>query len=220
MGQDKTYKIAVLPGDGIGPEVCHEAVKVLKAVGDVCGKGSYLFEFNFGDCGGASYEKYNNHLPDDTIALIKNSNAILFGSVGGPIDQQHLPKWKNAEKNCLLGLRQQFQLAVNIRPSKVYSMLPDISPLKDSIIRKGIDMVIVRELVGGIYFGEHQTSPDGNSATDVMSYTKKQVSIPMKFAFDTAMMVSYGSICLKIIEDVLLAQEKNCCCGQGQCAGL
>uniref|UniRef100_K3X5J5 3-isopropylmalate dehydrogenase n=1 Tax=Globisporangium ultimum (strain ATCC 200006 / CBS 805.95 / DAOM BR144) TaxID=431595 RepID=K3X5J5_GLOUD len=176
-----SHKIAVLAGDGIGPEVCAEAVKVLQTVGEL-----YQHEFTFEHalCGGASYDEHKTHLPQTTIDTVASSDAVLFGSIGGPPDAQEDPKWKDAEKNCLLGLRKNFQLAVNIRPAKIYSMLPDLSPLKPSIIENGVDMVIIRELVSGIYFGEH-TTKDG-VATDVMKYSEDEVRIPMKFAFETA----------------------------------
>ncbi|KAG9416204.1 3-isopropylmalate dehydrogenase [Aphanomyces cochlioides] len=179
---ERTYKIAVLPGDGIGPEVCEEAVRVLKLVGSLY---QHNFEFHEALCGGAAYEAHQSHLPQSTIDLVQSCDAVLFGSVGGPIDAQETPKWKDAEKNCILGLRKNFNLAVNIRPAKIYSMLPDLSPLKPSIVEAGVDMVIVRELISGIYFGEHSTA--NGEARDVMKYTEDEIRVPMKFAFETAL---------------------------------
>ncbi|RHY05767.1 hypothetical protein DYB36_002050 [Aphanomyces astaci] len=193
------YKIAVLPGDGIGPEVCEQAVRVLTLVGSLF---QHKFEFTHALCGGAAYDEFKSHLPQSTVDIVKASDAVLFGSVGGPIDAQETPKWKDAEKNCILGLRKNFNLAVNIRPgrqipflpesrslhqgiAKIYAMLPDLSPLKPSIVAAGVDMVIVRELVSGIYFGEHST--ENGVARDVMKYSEDEIRVPMKFAFETAM---------------------------------
>jgi len=176
--------IAVLPGDGVGPEVMREATKVLDVLMKSCGHAA--FEYKHGLIGGAAYEKFENHFPQETIDICKNSDAVLFGSVGGPVDSMHQPKWKDSEKNAVLGLRKHFGFGVNIRPAKVFNNLAALCPLKPQLVTGDpVDMVIIRELIGDIYFGEHRT--DGDTATDVMSYTVDQIKPPLKFAFDTAM---------------------------------
>jgi 3-isopropylmalate dehydrogenase len=214
------YKIAVLAGDGIGPEcvrrrgagaarcrvlsarhpltlapqpcrhpppptVCRvmaEAVKVLKRVGDVFG---HRFDFAEAPIGGAAWESHGAHLPQSTIDVAKGADAILFGSVGGPVAAQHEPKWKDAERNAILGMRKHFNLAVNIRPSKVYAALSHLSPLRPEVIGGGVDIVIIRELVGGIYFGRHALSEDGRTAFDDASYTWEQAEAAIRFGFET-----------------------------------
>lgn len=183
MAAPKPYRIALASGDGIGPEVCAEAIKVLEAAGR---KFGFAFEFVEALVGGAAWEKCGQHLPAETIAICGDSDAILFGSVGGPVDAQHLPKWKDAERNAILGMRKQFSLAINIRPSKVYASLAHLSPLKAEVIGSGVDIVIIRELVGGAYFGEHSTSADGRFARDDMTYTWEQIEAAVKFGFETA----------------------------------
>lgn len=176
------FKIAVLPGDGIGPEVVAEAVKVLRQVGVVYG---HSFDFAAAPIGGAAWEIHGSHLPQSTIDVAKGADAILFGSVGGPVAAQHEPKWKDAERNAILGIRKVFNLAVNVRPSKVHKALSHLSPLRPEVIGEGIDIVIIRELVGGIYFGRHALSEDGRTAYDDCSYTWEQAEAAIRFGFET-----------------------------------
>ncbi|KAH9257958.1 3-isopropylmalate dehydrogenase [Batrachochytrium salamandrivorans] len=178
-------KIALLPGDGIGPEVMLEAVKVLTQVERLFPK-SLAFQFSEGFVGGAGYDKYKNHFGAEAKQVCQDSDAVLFGSVGGPVNDQESPKWKDCEKNSILGLRKEFGFGVNVRPARIFAGMDTLSPLKQSTVAAGVDMVFIRELLGGVYFGEHTTSADGKSARDVMDYDEKQIELPMKFAFDLA----------------------------------
>jgi 3-isopropylmalate dehydrogenase len=101
------------------------------------------------------------------------------------VDAQHLPKWKDAERNAILGMRGRFNLAINIRPSRIYASLAHLCPLKAEVIGAGVDVVIIRELLGGAYFGLHETAADGRSAKDEMTYTWEQVEHAVRFGFET-----------------------------------
>jgi 3-isopropylmalate dehydrogenase len=178
-------KIAVLAGDGIGPEVMTAAVEVLTAVAD---KFGHKFEFTEALIGGAAYEKHQSHFPEETLNICRKSDAILFGSVGGPVSELNNPKWKNCEVNALLGIRKAFNFNANFRPAKVYAALKNICPLRPEIAGSGIDLLIVRELLGDIYFGEKKFyEVDGQKAAmDICSYTTEQIVSVGRAAFEAA----------------------------------
>lgn len=178
-------RIAVLAGDGIGPEVMKEAIKVLK-------KSATLFDFNFeyevADVGGAAIDSQGTALPDSTLALCEQSDAILFGSVGGP-KWEHLPPEKQPERGALLPLRKHFDLYCNLRPAKVFPTLVSASPLKPEIVKQGFDILCIRELTGGIYFGQPKgregTGPT-EKAYDTMVYSRYEIERIARMAFEAA----------------------------------
>lgn len=174
-------KISVIPGDGIGPEITAEAVKVLEAVGRTFG---HKFETKTLLAGGAAIDATGKCLPEETLAECRASNAVLLGAVGGP-KWDSLPGAERPEK-ALLGLRSGLGLYGNLRPVKVWSALKDASPLKSSVIGDGLDILIVRELTGGVYFGAHERSQDGASASDIMAYSRAEVERIAVMAFEAA----------------------------------
>lgn len=177
----KTYKIAVLPGDGIGPEVMKQAIKVLKKLEELY---DFSLETEEADVGGCAIDKHDTPLPESTIEICKKADAILFGSVGGP-KWENLPPEKQPERGALLPLRKMFDLFSNLRPAIVFPQLADASPLKSEIIGNGFDILIVRELTGGIYFGQ----PKGKEAErgfDTMVYTRDQIERIAHSAFKAA----------------------------------
>lgn len=178
--------IAILSGDGIGPEVMQEALKVLKRINEVFGHEFKLVE---GLIGGAAWGKYGNHFPNETKKICENSDAILFGSVGGPISEQMNEKWRDCERNSILAIRKYFNFNVNFRPVKLYSALKNNCVLKANVIKKGVDILCVRELAGDVYFGEHKTEGEvGNRiATDVMTYDESTIEKVAIAAFEAAM---------------------------------
>src|ERR1017187_2449201 len=156
-----TLKFAVLAGDYIGPEVMSEALRVL---GHVARREGFALEPTAADVGGAAIDRHGKALPDDTLRLCEQSDAILFGSVGGP-KWENLPPKEQPERAALLPLRRHFTLFANIRPGLLYKELAAASPLKSERIPDGIDIVCIRELTGGLYFGrpkETTTLPDGD----------------------------------------------------------
>jgi 3-isopropylmalate dehydrogenase len=175
-------KIAVLPGDGIGPEIMAEALKVLDKVGE---RYDIDFTFTEADVGGVAIDNHGQALPEETVKVCEKSDAILFGAVGGP-KWESLPPEEQPERAALLPLRKHFDLYANLRPAKVFKCLAGSSPLRDDIIGEGIDILIVRELTGGIYFGQPK-GIEGGSAFDTMVYTRKEVRRIAKTAFEAAM---------------------------------
>ena len=178
-------KIAVLPGDGIGPEVIHEAVKVLDAVQQ---KFSLRMDYEFADVGGAGIDKHGAALPEKTLAICESSDAILFGSVGGP-QWEHLPPDQQPERGALLPLRKHFKLFCNLRPAKIFRPLIAASPLHPDIVADGFDILCIRELTGGIYFGSprgRDGSGPGERAFDTMVYTRAEIERISRIAFEAA----------------------------------
>ena len=175
--------IAVISGDGIGVEIIEQACKILEKIARIY---NHKFIFNELLAGGCAIDKYGECLPNNVLESCKKSDSILLGAVGGP-------KWDNMPSNnrpesALLRLRKELGLFANIRPAKLLEELKNASPLKDSILNKGIDFVIVRELVGGAYFGEHKLeSINGeNVATDAMTYSASQIESIARVAFNIA----------------------------------
>lgn len=175
-------KICVIKGDGIGPEVMAEAVKVLDKVTE---KFGHKFKYEEALAGGEAWDKYEEHLPKEALQIAAGCDAILFGSIGGPVEHENEPKWKDCEKNALLGMRKHFKLFANLRPSIVFAPLKNISILKPETVGDGFDVLIVRELTGGIYFGGHETK--GDKATDIMIYTEPEVERIARVACEAAM---------------------------------
>jgi 3-isopropylmalate dehydrogenase len=173
--------IAVLSGDGIGPEVTQQAIKALNAVAVEC---NHQFYFKPAEVGAIAIDRTGTPLPESTLALCKDTDAILFGSIGHP-KYDNDPKAKVRPEQGLLALRKSLGLYANIRPVKAYETLLDQSPLKREII-SGTDILMFRELTGGIYFGQKELSEDGNSASDLCVYHKHEIERIAHLAFKAA----------------------------------
>ncbi len=175
------YKIAVLPGDGIGPEVMNEALKVLEAVEK---KYDITIEKREGYIGGAAIDAAGTPLPQETIENCKAADAVLLGSIGGP-KWDHLPPEKRPEIGGLLALRKQLKLFANIRPVVLYEELKEISPLSPAVLKGKVDLVTVRELAKGIYFGKPRGLTE-DEGFDTMRYHREDVEKIARVAFETA----------------------------------
>ena len=171
--------IAVIRGDGIGPEIVEQALNVLNKVAELYG---HTFTYTDVDMGGCAIDKYGDPLPEAQLQKCLASDSVLLGAVGGP-KWNDVPGHMRPEKG-LLRLRAGMGVYSNNRPAKIWPQLADASPLKKSIVDQGIDFIIVRELIGGIYFGEHKTE-DG-IATDVLKYSEAEIERIGRIGFETA----------------------------------
>ncbi|MGX8834321.1 3-isopropylmalate dehydrogenase [Amedibacillus sp. YH-ame6] len=175
--------IAVIPGDGIGPEIVAEAVKVLDVIAK---KFNHEFAYTNVIAGGCAIDQFGKSLPEESLQACLASDSVLLGAVGGP-------KWDNVDPNirpekALLGIRKEMGLYANLRPAKIFPQLADASPLRKDIVENGIDFMVVRELIGGVYFGEKKTEMVNGElyACDSMCYYEHEVARIAHTAFQTA----------------------------------
>ena len=176
----KSYKLSIIKGDGIGPEIIDEAIKILDAVAKKC---DFTLSYNEYLMGGIAIDTTGHPLPEATVEGVLNSDACLFGAIGGV-------KWDTLPRNLrpetgLLSFREKMGVYANLRPAVIYDELINASTLKAEVI-KGVDIMVVRELIGGIYFGQPRAN-DGETAYNTMIYTKKEILRIGKKAFEIAM---------------------------------
>jgi 3-isopropylmalate dehydrogenase len=190
----KTLRFTTLPGDGIGPEVMNVSLQVLEKLGNLHG---FAIETSNHDVGGIGIDNHGKALPDSTLSACRKVDAILFGSVGGP-KWENLPPKEQPERAALLPIRKAFELFANLRPGNLYPELSDLSPLRPDTVANGIDTLCVRELTGGIYFGqpkETKTLENGEKqAIDTMVYRTSEIERITELAI-TAASLREGRIC-------------------------
>lgn len=189
----KNYKITVLRGDGIGPEIVDECIKALNKAGE---KFGFSFDYNYQLLGGCAIDEYGVPFPEETERACKASDAVLLGAVGGP-------KWdnqpgSNRPEKGLLAIRESLGLFANLRPAKIFAPLKSASPIKEEIIGDGLDILIVRELTGGIYFGDRGTYEENGivGAYDTERYTVPEITRIVKAGFEYAMKRSKRLTCV------------------------
>ena len=184
-------KIAVLPGDGIGPEVTNESIKVLKCIAE---KYNHNIELSEGLVGAVAIEEHNDPYPDTTHEICKNSDAILFGAIGDP-KYDNDPKARVRPEQGLLKMRKKLGLYANLRPTIIFESLLDMSPIKEDRIT-GTDILFVRELTGGIYFGERGRKDNDNYAYDTCQYSREEIIRIAKKGFEYAQKRSKKLCCV------------------------
>ena len=191
---NQTLRFATLPGDGIGPEVMEVALETLRQAGT---RHGFSIETAVSEVGGIAIDNHGEALPESTLESCRRNDAILFGSVGGP-KWENLPPKQQPERAALLPLRQAFKLYANLRPGNLYPELSDLSPLRQESVAEGIDVLCVRELTGGVYFGKPKTTTtleDGQEeAIDTMVYRSSEIERVAEVAITAAKLRS-GRIC-------------------------
>ncbi len=178
------FTIAVLPGDGVGPDVVNEGIRALEAVGR---RFNHQFVFEEGLAGGISIDKHGSALTPDTLALCRKSDAVLLGAVGGPKWDDPLAKVR--PEDGLLALRKELKLFANLRPVRMYPVLENSTTLKPEVV-SGVDMLVIRELTGGLYFGKPKKrwlTKGGRKAVDSMIYSEKEIERIVRVGFELAM---------------------------------
>jgi len=175
------FKLAVLPGDGVGPEITEAAVKVLQTVSE---KFGHKFDLHYGLIGGVAIDERGVSLPPDTLKMCQSCDAVLLGAVGGP--KWDDPKAKDRPEVGLLALRKELDLFANLRPVKTLPMLVDSTNLKPEVV-EGVDFIFVRELTGGLYFGEPKKrwqAPKGRMGVDTMLYSEQEIERVVRVGFE------------------------------------